>query len=282
MEGHMKHFFLAAIMVSAFPAGAQTTNFNQVQHIQTALDHLTVVDLGEPVADLAVADRDAFQIERHDNKVFIMPLREGVATNLFIWTASRQLDYEIDPAGDLAKMNVLIRDLPQPVAHVAEGAPSDQEIQKVATLVLSQALIGTEEISHDEKVSTENQVHVELNQVFRSKNLLYIRYTITNSSKDPFRVTPPDVFQPSPTQTPISLLSLRNHQLSEQTFAAFKVRLGSSLSVANAQSQVTDLAPGQKTTGILSIPGSPTNPPHLYKLQFGTSQSKPIAVEAVL
>jgi hypothetical protein len=170
----MKYFLLAAIVVSVLPAGAQTTNFNQVQHIQTAMDHLTAVDLGEPVVDLAVADRDAFQIEQHDNKVFIMPLREGVATNLFIWTASRQLDYEIDPAGDLAKMNVLIRNLPQPVAHVAEAVPSDQEIQKVASLVLSQTLIGTEEISHDAKPSTENQVHVELNQVFRSKSLLYI------------------------------------------------------------------------------------------------------------
>jgi hypothetical protein len=282
MEDHMKHVLFAAILVSAFPAGAQTTNFNQVQHIQTALDHLTVVDLGEPVVDLAVADRDAFQIEQHDSKVFIMPLREGVATNLFIWTASRQLDYEIDPAGELARMNVLVRDLPQSVAHVASAAPTDQEIQKIATLVLNQTLIGTEEISHDEKLSTENQVHVELNQVFRSKSLIYVRYTITNSSKDPFRITPPDVFQPSPTQTPISLVSLRNHQLSDQTFAAFKVRLGSSLALTNAQSQVTDLAPGQKTTGILSIPGSPKNPPQLYQLQFGKSQSKPITVDAVL
>jgi hypothetical protein len=278
----MKYFLLAAIAVSALPIGAQTTNFNQVQHIQTALDHLTVVDLGEPVVNLAVADRDAFQIEQHDNKVFIMPLREGVATNLFIWTASRQLDYEIDPAGDLAKMNVLIRNLPQPSTHVASATPSDQEIQKIASLVLTQALIGTEEIYHDEKLSTENQVHVELNQVFRSKNLLYIRYTITNSSKDPFRITPPDVFQPSPTLTPISLLSLRNHQLSDQTFAAFKAKLGSSLPIANAQSLVTDLAPGQKTTGILSIAGSSINPPQLYRLQFGATQSKPITVEAVL
>src|SRR5271170_3943847 len=166
----MKYFLFAAIVVSALPAGAQTTNFNQVHHIHTALDHLTVVDLGEPVADLAVADRDAFQIEQHDSKVFIMPLREGIATNLFIWTASRQLDYEIDPAGDLAKMNVLVRNLPQPAAHLPEVAPSDEEIQKVASLVLSQALIGTEEINHDEKLSPDNQVHVELNQVFRSKN----------------------------------------------------------------------------------------------------------------
>jgi hypothetical protein len=278
----MKHFLLAAVVFSAVPVWAQTTSFNQVQHIQTALDHLTVVDLGEPVVDLAVADRDAFQIEQHDNKVFIMPLREGIATNLFIWTASRQLDYEIDPAGDLTKMNVLVRDLPQPVAHVTATVPSDHEIQKIATLVLTQTLIGTEEISHDAKFSTENQVHVELNQVFRSKSLLYIRYTITNSSKDPFRITPPDVFQASPSQTPISLLSLKNHQLSDQTFGAFKVRLGSSLPLANAQSQVTDLAPGQKTTGFLSFPGSPTDPPQLYQLRFGASQVKPITVEAVL
>src|SRR5258708_2118691 len=119
----MRSFLFAALAATSLSACAQTTNFNQVQRIQTALNHLTVVDLGEPVINLAVAEPDAFEIERHDDKVFVKPLREGVSTNLFIWTTARQLIYEIDPAGDVAKMHVIVRNAPQPI--VRDATPED-------------------------------------------------------------------------------------------------------------------------------------------------------------
>ena len=105
----MKSFLGAVLALAAIGAAAQTTNFSQIQHIETALNHLTVIDFAEPVVTVAVADPDSIQIERHDDMVFLKPLKDGVSTNLFVWTASRQLAYEIDPAGDLAKMNVMIR-----------------------------------------------------------------------------------------------------------------------------------------------------------------------------
>ena len=108
----MKSFLGAVLALAAISAAAQSTNFNQIQHIETALNHLTVIDLAEPIVTVAVADPDSIQIERHDDKVFIKPLKDGVSTNLFIWTASRQIAYEIDPAGDLAKMNVIVRNAP--------------------------------------------------------------------------------------------------------------------------------------------------------------------------
>src|SRR5260370_12803774 len=139
LEVPMRAFLLVTLATTSLSACAQTTNFNQIQHIETALNHLTVVDLGEPVINLAVAEPDAFEIEGHDDKVFIKPLREGVSTNLFIWTSTRQLSYEIGPAGDLAKMNVVVRNAPQPIAHVATPEDDDRKIQKIASLVLTQA-----------------------------------------------------------------------------------------------------------------------------------------------
>jgi hypothetical protein len=278
----MRSFLFVALAATSLSAFGQTTNFNQVQHIETALDHLTVIDLGEPVVNLAVALPDAFEIERHDDKVFIRPLRSDVSTNLFIWTSARQLCYEIDPAGDPAKMNVIVRNAPQPVARVATAEEDDRKIQKIASLVLTQALMGTEDISHEQSKAPASDVLVELNQVFRSKTVIYIRYTVTNQSKAPFRLTTPDVYQPAPTQMPISVVSLRNHQLSSQTFAAFKAKQGPSVPVAEAESQVQDLQPGQKATGVISIHGSQTNPPQLYQLRFGSSQTGALTVETVL
>ena len=133
----MKSFLGAVLALAAVGAAAQSTNFSQIQHIETALNHLTVIDLAEPIITVAVADPDSIQIERHDDKVFLKPLKDSVSTNLFIWTASRQIAYEIDPAGDLSKMNVIVRDVPPPAVHkpdheAEKSVPSDQRFQRLS------------------------------------------------------------------------------------------------------------------------------------------------------
>jgi hypothetical protein len=283
----MKSFLGAVLALAAINAAAQSTNFNQIQHIETALNHLTVIDLGEPIVTVAVADPDSIQIERHDDKVFLKPLKDGVSTNLFIWTASRQIAYEIDPAGDLAKMNVIVRNVPPPAEHkpdheAEKSEPSDREIQNIASLVLTQALMGTESIVREKSKIAVSGVNVTLEQVFRSKDALYIRYTIANQSTVPFRVTTPDISEVKSTKHPISMESLRDHQLSPRTFGKFKTNPGVSIPVVNAESGSTDIAPGTKSTGVVTIRASQGSQPQLYQLHFGNSQSGPIAVEAVL
>ena len=283
----MKSFLGAVLALAAINAAAQSTNFNQIQHIETALNHLTVIDLAEPIVTVAVADPDSIQIERDDDKVFLKPLKDGVSTNLFIWTASRQIAYEIDPAGDLAKMNVIVRNVPPPAEHkpdheAEKSEPSDREIQNIASLVLTQALMGTESIVREKSKIAVSGVNVTLEQVFRSKDALYIRYTIANQSTVPFRVTTPDISEVKSTKHPISMESLRDHQLSPRTFGKFKTNPGVSIPVVNAESGSTDIAPGTKSTGVVTIRASQGSQPQLYQLHFGNSQSGPIAVEAVL
>jgi hypothetical protein len=281
----MKMLMTIPVALAVAVAGAQTTSQNQIRHVETSLNHLTVLEFGEPVSTIAVADTDSFRVEHHDDKVFIEPLREGVATNLFIWTESRQLTYELDPAGQIAAMDVLIRTEPAPNSHSvapASAEPSNAEIRKMASLVLAQAMMGVQDIARDGHRTVPDRVEVDLEQVYRAKDQLYIRYSITNQTKEPFRLTTPDVSAPLPTQLPVSLISLRNHQLSTQTFDAFKTKLGSSFTVVQTESVARDLAPGQKTTGVLSIGSSQGNPPQILQLNFGSDHGKPLTVEAVL
>jgi hypothetical protein len=49
-----------------------------------------------------------------------------------------------------------------------------------------------------------------------------------------------------------------------------------------AESGTRDLAPGEKTTGVISIESSAGNPPQIYQLNFGSDQSGALKVEAVL
>jgi hypothetical protein len=123
---------------------------------------------------------------------------------------------------------------------------------------------------------------VDVEQVYRAKDRLYIRYSIANRSSAPFRVTNPDVCAPFPSEQPISLVSLRNHQINSQTFAAFKARQVSGTPVIQAESGARDLAPGEKTTGVISIESSAGNPPQIYQLNFGADQNGPLKVEVVL
>jgi hypothetical protein len=281
----MKMLMTIPVALAVAVAGAQTTSQNQIRHVETSLNHLTVLEFGEPVSTIAVADTDSFRVEHHDDKVFIEPLREGVATNLFIWTESRQLTYELDPAGQIAAMDVLIRTEPAPNSHSvapASAEPSNAEIRKMASLVLAQAMMGVQDIARDGHRTVPDRVEVDLEQVYRAKDQLYIRYSITNQTKEPFRLTTPDVSAPLPTQLPVSLISLRNHQLSTQTFDAFKTKLGSSFTVVQTESVARDLAPGQKTTGVLSIGSSRGNTPQILQLNFGSDHGKSLTVEAVL
>jgi hypothetical protein len=280
----MKTLTILFLALGAIAARAQTTSQSQIRHIETSLNHLTVLEFGESVTTLAIADPDSFQVERHDDKVFVKPLREGVSTNLFVWTASRELSYELDPAGQLAQMDVLVRTEPAPNPHSTQAStePSDTEIRKIASLVLTQAMMRVEDIVHDAEKRGTGRVEVDLEQVYRAKDRIYIRYSVANETKAPFRVTTPDVCTPVPTEQPISLVSLRNHQITSRTFTTFKAKQVSGIDVIQPDSGTRDLAPGEKTTGVISIRTSTDNPPQIYQLNFGADQNGPLKVEAVL
>lgn len=281
----MKALGIVSLVLAAAAAGAQTTSQSQIRHIETSLNHLTVLEFDESVTTLAIADPDSFQVERHEDKVFVKPLKDGVSTNLFVWTASRELSYELDPAGQLSAMDVLVRTAPATNSRAATEAstePSDTEIRKIASLVLTQVMMGVEDIAHDPSKRTADRVEVNLEQVYRAKDRLYIRYSVTNLSKTPFRVTTPDINSPLPTVQPISLPSLKDHQISSKTFASFKAKPGSSLPVLHGEATTLDLAPGEKTTGVVSVGHDAGNPPQIFQLNFGTDQTGPLKVQAVL
>ena len=281
----MKTLITSSLILAVAVAGAQTPGQTQIRHIATSLNHLTVLEFGEAVTTLAIGDPDSFQVERTGDKVFIEPLQAGASTNLFVWTATRELSYELDPAGQVGAMDVLVNAAPPSAPKSPARAsvePSDEEIRKIASLVLSQALSGAEDITRDGAKPSTGRVEVALEQFYRAKDRLYIRYSVTNQTGAPFRVVPPDVFAPLPTQQPISLVSLRNHQITSRTFSQFKTKQGSVLAALEAQSAIRDLAPGEKATGVISVGVSLSDQPQIYQLDFGADQGGPVRAEVVL
>ena len=281
----MKTLITSSLMLAVAVAGAQTPGQTQIRHVATSLNHLTVLEFGEAVTTLAIGDPDSFQVERTGDKVFIKPLQAAVSTNLFVWTSTRELSYELDPAGQVGAMDVLVNAAPPSAPKSPARAsvePSDEEIRKIASLVLSQALSGAQDITRDGAKPPTRGVEVALEQFYRAKDRVYIRYSVTNRTGAPFRVVPPDVFAPVPTQQPISLVSLRNHQITSRAFSQFKTKQGSALAVLEARSAIRDLAPGEKATGVVSVGVSLSDQPQIYQLDFGSDQGGPVRAEVVL
>ena len=114
---------LAAVLV---PAVAQkieteTSDRTRIVHLKTALNHLTVIEVGEPVVQVA-AGSPSFKVEWRENKVFVQPTEADAATNLFIWTASQRLNYELEPAASVATMDFAVDQAPvHPEAGKADG-----------------------------------------------------------------------------------------------------------------------------------------------------------------
>src|SRR5881628_3974291 len=97
------------LAVAAEPQRIETQHpdASKVTRVETTMNHLTVIELAEPVT-LAAAGSSAFKIERRENKVFIQPLEEGVSTNLFVWTNSGRWNYELVPAASVEMMHFAI------------------------------------------------------------------------------------------------------------------------------------------------------------------------------
>src|SRR5438552_1602562 len=115
--------FLASVFVLAlaYPIvgqriETQRADRNVVRRVETTANHLTVIELTEPIV-MAAAGSPSFKIERQGNKVLIQPLEEGASTNLFVWTASTRFSYELVPAASVQTMHFAIDQVPPPRAQ---------------------------------------------------------------------------------------------------------------------------------------------------------------------
>src|SRR5499433_2334769 len=112
--------FLASAIIPALAQKieTETADRTRVVHLKTALNHLTVIEVAEPVVQVA-AGSPSFKVEWRENKVFIQPTEADAATNLFIWSANQRLNYELEPAGAVEAMDFAVDRAP---AHNPESS----------------------------------------------------------------------------------------------------------------------------------------------------------------
>lgn len=250
-------FLLMAVSLAFCLIACAEDKSQPVQHLATALDHITVLEFGEPVTQ-AAAGSSAFNIEWRQNKVLIKPMKPGASTDLFVWTATRRFTYELDPPGEAKNMNYAI-DSPTVSKPVPSPTP-DAQMGEIADMVLTRAFLGAERIDSSTVKDKRGSVVVRVEDVFRSANGLYVRYSVTNLTTQPYRVQRPSISQLFSLHPRVSVLGLENSQLDSEILNKLRGEKRSPLSPASSEVSKENLGPGEMTRGIVILRQQLTSP----------------------
>ena len=270
----MKRFWIIlTIAAAATPLAAQkiereTNDRSQIIHLRTALNHLTVIELREAVLQVATGSQ-SFKVEWRENKVFVQPTEPDASTNLFIWTASQRLNYELEPAGAVAAMDFAVDQMPliQPKpASIMPPQPSPTEI------LLAGKLVRLESAKPSRK-----PVEVVIRDLYEGDGRVLVRYAVRNRGSHAYDVTTPKVFVLTGAHYPQSLYGLVDSQLGDQESARLTTKQETPVPVLEGRVQSSHLAPGQESLGIVAVRLPSSTEPTVFRFQFANDGREPVA-----
>jgi hypothetical protein len=273
-----KRRILMLIVLAALPLPAQRVESEagdrrHIVHLQTALNHLTVIEVNEPVT-LVATGSPSFKVEWKENKVFVQPTEAEVATNLFIWTVSGRLNYELDPAGAVDTMNFAIDETTR-VAQSESVSPPRPSISPTAVLFADRP-VKTEIPKHGKK-----RVEVLIRDLYENDGTLFTRYTARNRGNHAYRVDTPEVYALDGAQYPRSLYALANTQLAEPEAARLNAKRRTKIPVLDSRLQRSHLDPGGETMGVVALELPASAVPTVLRLQFPSDGEGEIAAYLV-
>jgi hypothetical protein len=254
-EGKMKRLWIvfAALILMAVPAWAQRvtaqkSDRNQIVHLHTALNHLTVIEVGEPVTAVA-AGSPTFKVEWRENKVYVQPTEENISTNLFIWTAAGRLNYELEPAGAVQQMDFAVDDPPsEPPKPQVTKVPDPSPAQSAMEILLS-----GKPVRLDQSKRGKNKIEVVFRDVVPDGDRIFLRYAIRNQGTRPYMGRTPVVVSLNVKDLPEGLTGITTSQLSEQQAAHLKSSGQVPVEVVDGHIRTERLEPGQETQGIIEV-----------------------------
>jgi hypothetical protein len=215
--------------------------------------------------------------------VFVQPLEPEAATNLFIWTASGRLSYELTTVPSVADAEFAIDQ--EPGADTAKAAPTPQPAADSGSA--EQAKLASELLlaSHAVRLAGElkrGRVQVLLKDVYRDNTRIYVRYLIRNEGRTAYQPACPDVFALRSPRGPQSLYALAGSQLAGDQ-ARVTAQGQAPVQVVNAETRASTVPPGGTALGLiaLDIP-SFTSTPTVLRFTFPSDSAGEVTALLVL
>lgn len=281
----MKKLFAGlAVLAISIPAWAQKIEVHepmqeQIVRVRTALDHLTVIQVREPVLSVA-AGSQAFRVEWRDNKVFIEPLEANASTNLFIWTKSGRQNYELEPAGSVEDMDFAI-DHPAAVKPPKTAVNVDPPARRMK--VVAQAMLAGQPVRLESWKPKNNRVQMMVRDLYQDHGQLYIRYELENQTQKSYTPGTPQVVQLLDVRAPESLIALENAQIGESVVKRLKYLGEAQVQVTEQELSSPKVEPGQRTVGVVGVKlPEPAKPGTVLKLNFAGDGAGPVSATLVL
>lgn len=282
---------IAVLILAAGSVGSaqtishQVINPNVVTRVATALNHISLIEFPEPILRAAVGSDD-IHIEWQGNTLALKPVARGQSTNLFVWTEHTQTSYEILPPGDVAHASFVIdqtmaapSETAQARSHAAKIKKA--EMQKAAAILIAQTMLKSSPVYSRDVKDSNDHVNVRITEVVRDKDMLYVRYTISNPSRHPYRLSVPSVFEIVSKQGSVVLSSLKNMELPARKVSKYGTESTIPITVREAWISSSDVNPGQTANGVLCFEAR-AGKPQLYRFVFANDESHPVNAAAVL
>lgn len=267
--------FILVITFATIPLKAQriereSSNPSQIIHLRTALNHLTVIELRELVTQVATGSQ-SFRVEWRENRVFVQPTEADASTNLFIWTASQRLNYELEPAGDVSAMDFAFDQVlplqPKPVTIAPSPQPPSRD----------EILLAGKPVRIESGRPSRKAVEVTIRDLYEADGRVLVRYSVRNRGNHDYNVTTPEVYVLSAVRYPQSLYPLVGSQLGEQEAARLKAKRQNPIPVLEGHVQTEHLAPGQESVGIVAVRAPSSTEPTVLRFQFPNDQREQVA-----
>ena len=266
----MKRVALIFVLLASalIPALAQkieteTSDRTRILHLKTALNHLTVIEVAEPVVQVA-AGSPSFKVEWRENKVFVQPTEADATTNLFIWTANQRLNYELEPAGAVTDMDFAVDQAPvhvEPIKPTSATPPAPPSITELLLAGKPVRLLPS-------KQRASKPVEVWISDLYEKDGRLLIRYAVRNHTSEPYSIDTPVVYQLDGVHSPRSLYGLINSQLGDEQAAKLKAKQQTPVKVLDGQMQPTRIAPGEEAVGVVTLQMASSIHPTILRFQF--------------
>lgn len=261
----------------------ENSDRSRIVHLKTALNHLTVIEVADPVIQVA-AGSPAFKVEWRENKVFVQPTEADAATNLFVWTANQRLNYELEPAGVVSDMDFAIDQVP------AHGEPVKRASANPPPSTTQLLLTGKPVRLLPSKAHALKPIEVWISDVYEKDGRLLVRYAVRNSTNEAYAVDRLTVYQLDGVRSPQSLYGLTNSQLSDEQAGKLKAKRETPIKVLDGETQPTPVAPGEEAVGVVSFEMLESTQPTILRFEFPSpkpsdtklSNSPPPPIEAFL
>ena len=200
----------------------------------------------------------------------MQPTEADASTNLFIWTASERLNYELEPAGAVAGMDFAVDQIPL-VSAQASQCPS------AATTLPTEILLAGKPVRLESAKPSQEASRGYIRDLYEKDGRLLVRYAVRNRGNHVYDVNTPQVYELTGVRYPQSLYHLVDSQLGDQESLRVTAKQQTPVPVLESHLQTEHLAPGQESLGVVAVRLPSSTEPTILRFQFPNDDKQQIA-----